>query len=369
MASKVSSRDFALLQEEVKCLRAKLSTTLNNQGGYGETITSPGSSVFPDSSFTNCTCVNVQVQYPNPTLPNCSTDDSGDDVSLGDFAGDFQNEPFGGNFVFDVVNGVFYLPPNETVYENRNIGLSDVSLRHGCKDVWWYKKKTPSQDNIILWRVGQSKILRTENAGRSGWNIKTPDAPTGYSLSNITFKQIISDPFRQNTFLVLAESEVHKKTFLIKTVDDGINWTWTELTTYNSVVKRLPIWMCINGNGGNLIWISTWGDDKLRMLKINNDPTPTISAEYNMGDASEWEMDNYFETISPISQVDTNTVWFYGRASNPQSLGLTHIFKTDNEGLSFQAIEQSWGLDWCGSFKASLEDDGNRNYYSVRNVR
>ena len=361
-----SDRDIALMAEELKCLRNKLNSTINNAGGYADQIISPGSSVWPDSMFDNCSCVDVEVQNPSPTLPNCSVDNANDDVSLGDFANDTL---FNGNFVFDALNGVFYMAPDDFGYDNRNVGLTDVTLRHGCKDVWWYKKKTPSQDNVILWRVGEAKILRTENAGRLGWNIKTPDAPEGYSLSDITFKQIVSDPFRKNTFIVLAEIEVQKKTFLVKTEDDGVTWVWLELTTYNGVSQRLPIWMCINGNGGSLIWISTWGDNKLRLLKVNNDPAPTVSAEYDMGNASEWDMDNFFQTISPISQVDTNSVWFYGRASNPAGLGLTHIFRTDNDGGSFSAVEQSWGLDWCGSLKVSLASGSNRNLYSVRNTR
>lgn len=369
MPATISPRDYALLVEEIRCLRTKLASMVSTAGGYTDVLTSPGSSVYPDQMFENCGCVDIETQHPSPLLPNCSTDEANDDVSLGDLAGDIQNDPFGGNFVFDALTGVFYAPPDEYNYDNRNTGLSDVTLNHGCKDAWWYKKKTPAQDNVILWRVGQSKILRSENAGRSGWNVKTPDAPTGYSLADISFKQIVSDPFRQNTFLVLAEIEVQKKTFLVRTEDDGLTWTWLDLTTYNSVVQRLPIWMCINGNGGNLIWISTWGDGRLRVLKVNNAAIPTISAEYDMGVASEWDVDNYFETLSPISQVDTVTVWFYGRASNPASLGLTHILKTDNDGLAFSAVEQSWDLDWCGSFKVSLEEGSNRNHYSVRNKR
>jgi hypothetical protein len=361
----ITNRDWQLVQEELKCLRTKLSSTVGTSGGYTDVITSPGSSVYPDNYFEDCECVDIETFTPDPTLANCGVDEGGD-TSLGDFAG---NVVFGGLFEFDAINGVFYLPPDSSNWENRNTGLSDTRLSHGCKDLWWYRKKTLSEDNIILWRTSLATVLRSENAGRSSWNIKTPTPPTGVSISQINFKQIISDPFRQNTFYILAEEFVQKRTFLVRTQDDGVNWAWTELTTYNGVTQRKPIWMCTNGNGGNLIWVSTWGDNLLRVLKINNDPTPTISAEYSMGAASEWEAANYFETLSPISQVDTNTVWFYGRASNPQSLGLTHIMKTVDEGLNWVAVEQSWGDDWCGSMKVSLENGGSRKVESVRNKR
>lgn len=366
MPTAIDARDFALLQEEVKCLRAKLSSTLNSTGGYTDVITAPGSSVYPDDYFDDCTCASVDTHNPDPTDLNCSVDNSNDNVGLGDFA---QNVLFNGLFVFDAINGVFYLPPDSENYENRNTGLSDVTLEHGCRDVWWYKKMTPSEDNIILWRVGLAKMLRSDNAGRSGWSPRTPNAPTGYSLSNIRFVQIVSDPFRENTFLVLAEEIVQKKTFLIRSSDDGGTWTWVDITSYNSVSQRKPIWMAVNGNGGGLVWITTWGDGKIRLLKVNNDPTPTVSAEYDMGSATEWEADNYWEVLSPVSQVDTNHVWLYGRASNPQSLGLTHVLRIENDGSNFYAVEQSWGDDWCGSLKVSLAEGGNRVLQSVRNIR
>lgn len=369
MSSIVNSRDFALLQEELKCLRTKLASTLNTTGGYTGVITSPGSSVFPNDYFTDCDCTSVSTDHHDPTAVNCSVDDSNDRVGLGDLANDFQNNAFEGLFVFDAINGVFYLPPQTNNYENRNTGLSDVTLEHGCKDVWWYKKMTPSEDNVIIWQVGDARILRSDNAGRSGWFAKTPDAPTGYSLSNIRFVQIVSDPFRQNTFLVLAEEIVQKKTFLLKTPDDGTTWTWVDLTDYNSVSERKPIWMTVNGNGGSLVWITTWGDNKIRLLKVNNDPTPTISAEYDMGDATEWDTDNYFEVLSPVSQVDTNFVWLFGRASNPQGLGLTHILRIEDDGLNFFAVEQSWGDDWCGSLQVSLASGSDHILTSVRNYR
>jgi hypothetical protein len=368
--AEVNPRDFALLQEEVKCLRKKLASTVNSSGGYTNSLTSPGSSIYPDSYYENCECAEAEFIRPDP-FDICAYQEEGLMANLGDFATDVANQRYNGIFVFDAIEGVFYKPPDSETYENRNIGLSDTTLEHGCIDVWWYRKTEPQPDNAILWRVGQSKILKSISAGRVHWTIMTPDAPADDSLSNIRFTQVIPDLFTQDKFIVVAETITAPwRTWVLNTLDDGQNWTWVEVTDYNGVSHRSPIWIAQGGNGGGLLWLTTWADDNLTLLKLNNDPTITISSEYTLNSATRWEVENYFEVMSPVGVVDTNAIWLYGRASNPQSLGLSHILKVENEGLDWSIEENSWGLDWCGSVKISLKDNnGDRNYYAARNPR
>lgn len=362
----ISDRDFALLQEEVKCLRQKLSNTVGTSGGYTDVLTSPGSSVYPNSYTENCDCVNVVAEEPNATLGSCSTgDDATSDNNLGDMANSAVNTPVGGLFAFDAHNGVFYLPPGSSTYQNRNTGLADTTLEHGCKDVWWYRKKSPNENYTILWIVGHAKVMRSATAGRSGWTAMTPSPPTGTTINNVVFKQIISDPYRQNVFWILAIDNSNQKTWVVSTVDDGVNWNWLDLTNYNSVAHRVGIWMAIGGPSGALLWVTTWGDDQLRVLKLNADNPPTISAEYSMGSATLWDVENFFEILSPAIAIDSNKVYLYGRATNPQNLGLGHIISSSNEGVSWSIVENTWADDWCGSIKIGLNDD----VYAVRNVR
>lgn len=367
-----SDRDFALLQEEVKCLRKKISTLVSSSGGYvNGPLTAPDSSLYPDSYLSNCGCVDVETELPDP-LGICNPQDEGL-TSLGDLgvvANDVVNNPYGYMIQFDNLCGVRFLDPSTENWENRNTGLSDVTLEHGCLDVWWYRKAVPNADNAILWRVGAAKILRSDNAGRTYWQVRTPDAPSGVSLSNIVFKQIASDPFNQNHFFVTAETNTAPyRTWIVKTTDDGQTWSWLEITTYNGVSQRRPIWLHQSGGGGPLLWVTTWADDNLTVVKINNDPTLTISAEYTFNAATWWEVENKFEILSPISAVDTSTIWFYGRATNPQSLGLSHIIKTTDDGLSWDAVEQGFGNDWVGGMKVGMAESGKRNFYHVRNKR
>lgn len=358
----VSERDFALLQEEVKCLRKKLGTTLNSAGGYADTLTSPGSSVYPNSYLENCGCVDVDTTTPDP-LTACASQSEGL-TPLGDM-GSLANVTLGGVFLFDAKAGVLYKPADAENWENRNIGLADSSLEHGCVDVWWYRKATPAADNVILWRAGQSKILRSSNAGRTYWQVRTPPAPTGYDLGTIKFTQIQPDPFQINVFIALATNG--GRTWLVRTDNDGQAWTWHDVTTYNGVTTRIPLRFEFTKN---YIWLTCWADGYLTAMKVTNDPVPTPSAEYPFNAATWWEVDNKFEYLAPATMVDTGSVWFYGRASNPMGFGLSHIVRADNDGTDWVATEQSFGDDWVGSMKITLADDSNnRQYYVIRNVR
>lgn len=369
MTAQVTPRDLALLQEELKCLREKMSTLLSTAGGYTDVITSPGSSVYPDEYRENCGCVDIDVYEGNPQ-EMCQTNAGTEGTTgIGDFAENvYQPGSIRGLFMFDAINGVFYKSPDSNTWENRNTGLASDTLEHGCLDVWWYRKNTPSDDNAILWRCGVGTVQTTSNAGRIDWKNRSPEPPAGYTLGQITFIQIVSDPFVQNTFYLLATASGYR-TWIVKTVDNGQSWTWLDLTAYNSVSSRFPIWMALSGNGANIIWVTTWGDGQLRVLKLNNGSSITISAEYDMGAASEWEVRNYFEVLSPATSPDSNSVWLYGRKSNPQGLGLSHVIRSDDNGSSWLIVENSWGLDWCGSMKLTLAQSGNRYLYAVRNPR
>lgn len=360
----VTDRDIALLQEELKCLRDKLGTMVSTAGGYTDQLTSPGSSIYPDEYREGCGCIDVQTDDANPQ-DFCQTSSGLEgEVGVGDLVEQvYTPGSIQGAFMFDALNGVFYKGPTSEVWENRNTGLADATLEHGCMDVWWYRKNTPNEDNVILYTVGPGKVMVTKNSGRIGWQSRTPTPPTGYTAGQITFTQIVSDPFTQNAFYLLATDGL--KTWLVRTADNFQNSTWTDLTGYNGVTTRVPIWMAVGGLGGGFIWISTWGDNKLRLLKVANGTTPEISSEYDMGTTSLFDMRNYFEVLSPSCPLDSTDVYLFGRASNPQGLGLSHIIKSTNEGVSWTVYENTWGLDWCGSLKFGLDNV----IYSVRNSR
>lgn len=364
----VNERDIALLQEELRCLREKMSMMVSQAGGYTDQLTSPGSSVYPDEYREDCGCIDVQVYGADPA-GFCQTDGGREtETGVGDLVKDaYSPGDIQGLFMWDAVNGVFYKPPDSNTWENRNTGLATVALEHGCLDVWWYRKQTPTDDAAILYRVGTGKVMMTTNAGRIGWVDRTPTPPDGYTSGQITYIQIISDPFTQNVFYVLATDG--SRTWIVKTTDNFQSTQWLDITEYNGVSLRIPLRMALKGNGAGVIWVTTWGDGELRAVKLNNGSPITVSSEYNFGATDRWFVDNYYEWMAPASQVDSNSVWFYGRASDPAGLGLSHIIRTDDDGSSWEVVENSWGMDWCGSFKVSLASGGERNFYSVRNVR
>lgn len=361
----VNEKDFALLQDEVKCLRKKFGSFLSTSGGYvnGPT-TIPDSGVYPTETVANCGCAHTQI-VPSQ-FGSCPREEEPDDIPLGDFA---TPTNLGAFFIFSAVDGIYYKSPDEEDWISRNTGLSDLTLEHGAVDPWWFKKNTPNEDGVILWRVGDGKALRSPNAGKSNWDTRTPSLPTG--VTDVTFVQVAGDYFKVNKIYLLAKTNVAPyRTWFVQSLDDGFNWTWLELTTYNGAASRLPIWMAVNGTTGALAWVTTWADNSLRLMKINNDDVPTISAEYTLGNATQWQMENKYFTASPACALDsTDEVWVYGRMNNPQSLGLTHVIKSSNAGTSFTSVKNDLDLDWVGSMRVGMGSGGSRNIYGVRNVR
>lgn len=373
----VSDKDFALLQAEVKCLRKKVNSAVTTAGGSATILTSTGSSVYPNSYY-NCTeaCIQTIVSEPDPTTANCGSDGSDDDfIPPGDIAnslaeeGEYKDPLWGGIFIFDRKLGAWFKANRNTTWESRNVGLTDPSLYHGIVDPWWFQKGSTLGKWATIWQVGEARILRSENGGTDSWLNVSPTPPTGISLSDITFTQIIADVYIKNRFYVMAINGARDRAWIVKTTDDGQNWTWLEITTYGSTSRRKPIWMAMSGN--NSIWITSYchyTGGSLRLMRVNADGL-TIGSELNLCDVWEVDVDNKFEILMPCTQVDTDEIWLYGRATNPLGLGLSHILYSSN-GTDFTVKENSWGLDWCGSLNVSLKtSEGDRNYYSVRNIR
>lgn len=360
-------RDLALLQDELNCLRKKFNTYLSTNGGYvnGPT-TIPDSSVYPDSNYTDCSCVSVDHLAPS-ILDACAPTDENTDTPLGDIMNDLGVIELGALFLFDRIDGVRLLREGSSSWENCNTGLSDSGLEHGCVDAFWYKKASPSVERVAIWRVKTGEISRSLNSGLQSWTTRSPSPPSGFTLGQISFIQIVSDPFTIDVFYVLAKTST--KAWILKTTDNGTTWTWLDLTGYNGATTRQPLWMTVGGNGGGLLWVTTFNGTNLTLMKLNNGNPITISAEYSMGASTQFKVDNYFNVGFPFCALDDTSPWVFGRMENPQSMGLTHILKVNNEGLSFTPVTQDWGLDWCGDFKASLADNGARNYYAVRNGR
>lgn len=338
-----TDRDYRLLKEELDCLRKKFRNTVSTAGGYVDgSLTAPGSSLYPNSYYENCDCASVETIVPDP-LDVCPAGvDSGEESSLGDLA---ENVRIGGAFAFDALAGVFYKAPGESIWNSRNTGLSNTTLNHGVLDYWWYRKTTPKEENVILWTCGNGYIRKTKNAGINNWTSITPS-----NSSNVKFIQVESDPFNQNHFYVLGTTG--NNTVIYKTTNDGTGWTSVDITNYNSAVIRKPIWMSVSSSN---IWITTWTDNKLALLKLSNSGTPAVTNEYNLG--TTYEIDMYkkiFIAMPKCSLDDPNTVYVYGRIN--YSLGLAHIMKTINGGSDWTIVENSFGADWVGSLKIGIDN-------------
>lgn len=343
----VSDLDYKLLQEELRCLSKRFKNTLSTAGGSVGPITSPGSSVYPNEYFQDCNCVSVETQTPNP-VDVCPSDPELGGVGLGDLGNSAQLNKIGGVFSWDPVNGVFYKSPGEDIWENRNTGLSSTNLNHGTLDYWWYRKASPREENAVIWSCGDGFIRYSNNAGTYSWKDVTP-----FDSDDVQFIQIASDPFNQNYFYALATTG--NNCLLYKTVDNGTNWTVTDLTDYNSVTKRIPIWLSVGSRAG-FLWITTWGDNKIRLLKVSNSESLTASEEFDLGACLEIDFYRKVFVAMPKCALDNpNIIYIYGRI-NDNNLGVCHILKTENSGTNWSVVENSFGSDWVGSLKIGIDN-------------
>lgn len=369
-----TERDLELIQEELRCLRQRFRSTVSTAGGAipDGSLSVPGSSVFPDSYFEDCECAGINVVNPDP-IDICPPTENGL-AALGDLAGvtEDDDEPLDhGIYVFDAIVGVYYRDSDTDSWDSRNTGLSDITLNHGIVDAWW-KSRTDgnSSTSAILWTCGNGFVRRSVTGGLGGWTTVTPTS----TVSDLTYVQVYSDPFKKKRFYTVGFDESTRRSFLYKTEDDGQTWEEVELTTFNSATQRIPIWLTLSGNGGESIFLTTWHTDgstpRLDIVKITASTLAALTS-ISLGDTTKLEYDNIIYIGSPATALDDEAlVYIYGRMENPDGLGLAHIIKSEDGGATYSVEESSWGTDWAGSMVVSLEDSGgDHNYYAVRNSR
>ena len=369
-----TDRELQLIQEELRCLRQRFRNTVSTAGGHIDgSITVPGSSVFPNSSFADCTCVGVNTVNPDP--PDiCPPTETGI-TALGALAGVLEpeeTEPLDhGFYVFDALLGVYFRDPETEEFDSRNTGLEDTTLEHGDKDPWW-KSRTDgdAKSSAILWTVGNSFVRRSVTAGLGGWDDVTPNS----TVPNLTYLQVLGDPFQKRRFYLTGWNRSNNRAFIFKTNDDGQTWDETELTTFDSATERIPIWMALSGNGGSTVFLTSWYDNgsvaRLDLIEITaSSLSPTTS--FDLGNATEQDYYDRIYVASPATSLDDEALLFlYGRMPDPDSLGMAHIVRSDDGGSSFAIEVNDWGLDWVGSIQVSMSDgSGNNNYYAIRNPR
>lgn len=148
------------------------------------------------------------------------------------------NEP-GAMVAADGVLGAYWTLDSGGAWERRVTDLPGLACRDIIADPWWTtaaRKATSNPEEAILWAVGVGFVARSDNAGKNWENITpnlgTPTAPAGDAVpdaTDLTFTQIVGNPYILDEFIVMAEFEPTAndwRAWVVRTTDNGATWEW-----------------------------------------------------------------------------------------------------------------------------------------------
>jgi hypothetical protein len=146
----------------------------------------------------------------------------------------------------DTTDGAYWTLNSGASWEERNnlLTVPQRAMQYLIWDPWWFtaeKQGTNDPEQVILWGCGLGFIVRSEDAGKT-WqdvtqNIDTPPNTAGDSpapaVVDVTFLEVHGDIHSKNRFVVpvnwISSANI-ERSWIIETTDDGVTWTWTELT-------------------------------------------------------------------------------------------------------------------------------------------
>lgn len=272
-------------------------------------------------------------------------------------------------------SSLYYRDDNDSDWSEHS---TEFAFNHGCVDPYWESRQgTSNPEAAILWGAGNGVIKRSLDAGRT-WSDKTPvtDPPNTWSdgiapsVANLSFTQILPDPWAVGRFIALATWQNGSdlwRGWLLVTPDDGASWSWYAPYTGTLPDQLKPIWAAINGAS---LLTTTWEDratDKI-MLHRRGATSLNFVAEYDLGATTLAELEVRTYYAFPVCVLDDDALWHVaGRMNAPAGLGgVRHIIRTANTGAAWSGFEGSWSTDYCATLYIGLDNDGDREFYAVR---
>jgi hypothetical protein len=131
-----------------------------------------------------------------------------------------------------------------------------------------------------------------------------------------------------------------------------------------------PIWMDVDSEDGSILYLTAWkGTDEL-VLQTWDTTLMAVSNEISLGACTIGELNAKTYWAAPYTPpFNQDYVYAFGRMNAPDGLANPeHIIESNDGALTFASVENGWGADYCGAFRAEGSTDGARTFYAIRNI-
>jgi len=141
-----------------------------------------------------------------------------------------------------------------------------------------------------------------------------------------------------------------------------------------SFSQMRPIWMDVDSESGEYVYLTLWGDDFLYWwcLKVSElVGLSTVNITENLGGCTIAQLNaNTYRVYTHTPAFNQDICYLFGRWADP-GLGTVHLVKYDlnlaTPAVAVQTIiENGFGADYISAFRAEGTSDGSRQFYAIR---
>jgi len=131
-----------------------------------------------------------------------------------------------------------------------------------------------------------------------------------------------------------------------------------------------PIWMDVDSEDGSVLYMTAWADDDhLHLWKFDTSDFTAMPATTDLGACTIGELFTDYVAYPHTPPFDKDYVYIFGRMNSPSGLANPeHVIISTDGAVSFASVENGWGADICGAFRAEGDTNGARMFYAARNV-
>jgi hypothetical protein len=133
-----------------------------------------------------------------------------------------------------------------------------------------------------------------------------------------------------------------------------------------------PIWMDVDSEDGSLLYLTMWNgeNDELELWIYNTSDFTPADSRISLGGCTLAQLNAKTYWAAPHTPAfNQDYIYVFGRMNAPQALANPeHIIESNDGGATWASVENGWGADYCGAFRAEGATDGARTFYAVRNI-